>query len=261
MTDDEHQSVRTSGTMTPDDWAWVFAPVMSAAFFGWLLGVLLRKLLGVGPYTSTLPILMGCLFGSLGAYGSVFVYRLFAQTRSESEKDELLGEVDVIEIREPRVVQQEESNDEGPIYYFDIGEGKLLFLWGQWLYDPYVFWQGGHSFAKDEGSQSLGEVPPELPEPPFPNSSFILHRTRNLGRVTRIDLLGDRISPETTIPASAVGLSDLAPSCILDGSLQDLSTAVAGAARRRPNSAHAADSDAHHHASKRVKVSRARPNR
>ena len=225
MTEVERRSARTAGQFTPDHWAWVLLPILASSFIGWLLGLAIRRFLAPG--LLELPIFLACAAGFAAIFGSIFVYRIFARTHEEARADVNAATVEVIEVSEPVVVQQEESNDEGPIFYFDIGGGKLLFLWGQWLYDSDIFWHDGHSFAEDDGYERLEDVLEESSEPPFPNSHFVLHRTTNLGIVTRIDLRGERVTPQSVIPATAVRLSALPPSCILTGSLQDLQAAVA----------------------------------
>jgi len=46
--------------------------------------------------------------------------------------------VEVFRVEVSRYAAGEESNDEGPILFFEVGENELLVLWGQWLDDPHV---------------------------------------------------------------------------------------------------------------------------
>jgi hypothetical protein len=229
MTAEEKEAIFRYGQMTADDWAWVLLPVLAIGFFGWLLGLGVRKVVDPGPVVHSLPVLLGCAGGALGIVGSIFAHRMFEKTRRESRVDIATGEVEVIEVESPTVVQQEETGDEGPIYYFDIGDGKLLFLWGQWLYDPHVYRVGDRSFVDEMEFESIADIPDEPDEPPFPNSHFRIHRATHLGHVLSIELFGERLAPDRIIPASAVRLVAVPPSCILRGSLSNLQDAIASA--------------------------------
>lgn len=46
--------------------------------------------------------------------------------------------VETLNIEVERYAIGEEVNDEGPIYFFELGQKQLLLLWGQWLCDPHV---------------------------------------------------------------------------------------------------------------------------
>ena len=48
------------------------------------------------------------------------------------------GTVEVLTVEVKRYAVGEECNDEGPIFFFELGHNELLVLWGQWLYDPHV---------------------------------------------------------------------------------------------------------------------------
>lgn len=48
------------------------------------------------------------------------------------------AEVEEVRVEVNRYAVGEEINDEGPIFFFEIGKNELLVLWGQWLYDPHV---------------------------------------------------------------------------------------------------------------------------
>jgi hypothetical protein len=104
--------------------------------------------------------------------------------------DEQEANVEVISVREARLVCQEERNDEGPLYYFGIGAGKLLFLGGQWL----------------EIEPSVYGIDPETESDDwcvFPTSSFVVHRLPASGRVLRIETTGDRLTVEGELSRTA----------------------------------------------------------
>ncbi len=59
-------------------------------------------------------------------------------TRREYRRDYERGVVEALEIEAVAFGTGEEWNDEGPIYFIDLGENKILWLCGQWLFDPTV---------------------------------------------------------------------------------------------------------------------------
>lgn len=116
---------------------------------------------------------------------------------------------------------QKEYNDEGPIYYLDIGDHKVLFLWGQWVYDPSVF----------PGSAWHSRVPIEESVLPFPCSHFRLHRCPHSGRVLRVEILGSPIEPVRTLGVHEIPLCGLRESEVLEGGLDDLFSVMQQASR------------------------------
>ncbi len=59
-------------------------------------------------------------------------------TRREYSLDYERGVVEVLQIDAVAFGTGEEWNDEGPIYFVDLGGGKILWLCGQWLFDPTI---------------------------------------------------------------------------------------------------------------------------
>jgi hypothetical protein len=221
----EATSLRRSVRMTADNWAWVGTPVISFGFGAYLIGKLLTRVLPL----EHLPQILAIVGAALGIVPSLWVYRSFALGRARVLKDVLETGVEVFDVEDPVVVTQEEYNDEGPIYYLDIGDNKVLFLWGQWVYDPHVFpdsaWHSGNE--EDEGAF------------PFPSSRFRLHRAPCSGRVLRLELLGTPVKPIKVLKRQEILLSGLRESELLEGSLNELSAAIARVSERSPTPADA----------------------
>ncbi len=207
--------MRRSGRFTADSWAWIALPSFVLGGLGYVLG----KFLASPLHAPTLRWLLG-LFGVLvGLPASVWVYRSFSLERRRTTVDAQSGDVQIIHVLDPIVVTQEEYNDEGPIYYLDIGMGQLLLLWGQWVYDSEVFpdspW---HASSPDDESGI-----------PFPTSDFRLHRSPSSGRVLRVELSGVPITPIKVLKPQDVVLSGLRESELFAGSLSDLPSAIRAA--------------------------------
>ncbi len=123
----------------------------------------------------------------------------------------------MIRVENARVIEHEAHNDEGPIYYFGIGGGKVLCLRGAWMLDL------DYGLAADDPRL-------EADDPVFPASSFTVHRLRDIGDVFRIDSLGAPLAPEATMPFKATLPASMtrvledraADSIVLEGDFEEL---------------------------------------
>jgi hypothetical protein len=118
-------------------------------------------------------------------WGMVEGNRLRKRRRTDLKKQV----AEVIEVTDARLVEAEEYNDEGPLYYFGIGDDKILFLGGQWLW-----MRGPYGIERPD----LGEEGEDA-GPPFPAVSFVLHRLPGSGKVLRIEIRGERLAPEAVL--------------------------------------------------------------
>jgi hypothetical protein len=168
-----------------------------------------------------MPVGLGVAFALLMALAcAATIFRMRRLAREDLER----GEVQILYVKDPIVVRQDEYNDEGPILYFDIGEGKLLFLWGQWLFDAETYGAPVEELPED---LDVPEHVNGLPDPyGFPSSEFKLARLPKTGDVLGIEVLGSHVPPARTIGRKEVKWSALGPSAILDGSLDALQAAV-----------------------------------
>jgi hypothetical protein len=170
--------------MTPDDIIWMLLLSFGAGFAAWL---------------------------------NTFVE--FRRRRRRERRDVQKRMVEVIQAEDVRLAQQEEHNDEGPLYYVGIGEGKVLFLGGQWLGDWPIYNVAPPEIEDDD--EYLG--------PPFPASAFTLSRLPLSGEVLRIDITGPPLAPEVmlsrkaTLPRWVTACRErLGESCLMDGSFEEI---------------------------------------
>jgi hypothetical protein len=184
-----------------------------------LVGGLIRLFRGQGlTPEDTVWTLLTALVAGFAAWLGMFLE--LRRHRGRERVDVMKQLVEVIHAEDVRLAQQEEHGDEGPLYYFGIGEDKVLFLRGQWLWDWPIY----------------GITPPEIDDddeeglgPPFPASSFTLSRLPLSGEVLRIDIKGAPLAPETTLGQKArlpawvnVCHGTLGDSCLLDGSFDEI---------------------------------------
>src|SRR5690242_17380518 len=127
LTGEERARLSHATKMTTDCWAWVALPSLALPFIGYLCGALLSRFFGLAAGKPALT-LIGLV---AGAWGSAKVYSGFSAGRCRANNDLRDSTVEVFDVSDPLVLTQEENNDEGPIFYIDIGDGKILFLWGQ----------------------------------------------------------------------------------------------------------------------------------
>lgn len=160
--------------------------------------------------------------------GVVVAWSLFQFLRSGNQlekRDLASGIVEVISVSQPVVIQQEEHNDEGPIYYFDIGDGKILVVCGQWIYEEQTYGTCIGDRTERNGAEDDW--------PPFPSENFTIHRAPSSGKVLRIDVRGTKLEPAQVIKAKSVRITDGSDSMVLEGSLNDLNSAMSRTRRGR----------------------------
>jgi hypothetical protein len=134
--------------------------------------------------------------------------------------------VQVIQVRDPRVVEIGLINDNEPILAFDIGDNKILFLQGQWLLDPQTY---GASSPEEDASE---EFVNGLPAPhSFPSSRFSISRFPHSGDVIEIQVEGEYRRPEQVVealqPEFEFGCSEL-----FEGSLDQIAQLLVEEHRR-----------------------------
>jgi len=207
-----------------DNWAWVVAPAVGLIFAAYFIGCGVEWALAelgcaVAPYVCWS---LSALVAPLGAWLSWRFLRGFLQVAREAKSDCQNGIVEVVEVHDAICIAQSEYNDEGPILFFDIGEGRVLLLWGQWLFDPGIYGAEKHVVAADAAAHINGQDGQYA----FPSKSFTVYRTPGLGRVLKIDVTGERLEPLRTLPRGAVPVLGQRESELIDRSLDDLQAAA-----------------------------------
>jgi hypothetical protein len=129
--------------------------------------------------------------------------------------------VQEIAVSQPRVVEIFLISDNEPILTFDIGDGKILFLQGQWLRDPSTY--GAPQQNDDPEEQFLNGLPKPFS---FPSTAFTVTRLPHSGRVLRIMVHGDYLVPEKKVEALRREY-EFGDSELLVGALEDIAGVLA----------------------------------
>jgi len=132
---------------------------------------------------------LACLGGMRGS-----VTQLRQRTR-----DLATGQIEVLEVRDavPFLIAPREVSDD-PTLFFELPDGRTLVLVGAWLSETQTF--GDAPRAAEEGyEESSFDAYANHLQPPwsFPTSAFRLTRFAATGVVTRIEVLGDYVAPQT----------------------------------------------------------------
>lgn len=206
-----------------------------AAFFA-AAGVVLAWLgAWLGSFISPNAATAGRCIGA-GLSLGLFFYALFSliplerRSRRRAAKDWESQIVEELSVSQPRVVEIGLINDNEPILAFEIGEGKLLVLQGQWLRDETTY--GAKAPEEDAPfDQYLNGLPPPHS---FPSTEFTVVRLSHSGRVLGIRVRGEYLRPSETVEALKRGY-DFRDSEILSGRLEDIAGVLAAEhARRSP---------------------------
>jgi len=221
LTARERERLRASSRLSVDDWAWVLIPGPAFGFLGYLVGLGAEwGFSKVAPYPRIGLAAAGACFG---LFLSVCIYRVLRDAANAVKADLGDGRVQVIEVTDASVVQQGEYGDEGPILYFELDGETILFMCGQWLFDPHVYGAEEHIVA-DDAETFLNAQDREFA---FPCTDFTVHRCPESRRVVKIDTGGEPLSPIRTLDWGDVRLQDVGNCEILRGTLDDLPSVMA----------------------------------
>lgn len=191
-------------------------------FAGWIGSWFNEGARGVGHWVGISAAL------GLGIYLTMLVGREMARKARRAVPGAEYGMVEEMHVTTGRVmVLQSDHSSMDPAVCFDLGEGRLLLLVGQWMCGPKKFGvpRGEALEASDEIQET---VPNGLPPPwSFPSESFVLRRLAASGDVLSIRVKGVFVKPEqgsaTLVAAEGRGYME---SMILTGSLDDVEEAL-----------------------------------
>lgn len=203
------------------------------AFFA-AVGMVVAWLGGwLGLFVSLRAVTTGRCIGA-GLSLGLFFYALFSliplerRSRRRAAKDWESQSVEELAVSQPRVVEIGLINDNEPILAFDIGQGRLLFLQGQWLRDETIY--GAKAPEEDDPfDQYLNGLPPPHS---FPSTEFTVVRLPHSGRVLGIRVSGEYLRPSETVEALKRGY-EFGNSEILSGRLEDIAGVLAAEHARR----------------------------
>jgi hypothetical protein len=221
----EQKQLRASSRLSLDDWAWVLVPGPSFGILGHIVGLGVEWLfslfnLDVAPFAHIGLAIPGVCFG---LFASVYIFRALTSAADAAQSDLTNESVQIIHVTDSPVIQQEEHNDEGPILYFQLDNETILFLWGQWLFDPHIYGAEYHTIAHDVET-FLNAQDREFA---FPCTEFTIHRSPKLGRVLKIETNGKPLFPIKTLNWSDIPLQNFADCELIQGSFDDLPGAMA----------------------------------
>lgn len=220
LTAREQKLLRASSRLSLDDWTWILVPGPSFGFGGYVFGFGVEWLfslstLDAAPYAR---IGLAIVCAGLGLFASVHIYGALKGATNAAKTDLTNERVQIIHVSDASVIQQQEYNSEGPILYLSLDSDTILFLWGQWLFDPYVYGAENHMIADDADTFPNAQDRQFA----FPCTEFTIHRSPQLGRVLKIETNGKPLSPIKTLAWGDIPLQNLADSEILHGSFDDL---------------------------------------
>jgi hypothetical protein len=137
-----------------------------------------------------------CLLGPSVIVTACVCWRTFsrrATSEREIEHDLRDGQAEELHVTASEVVELEEFEDEGPGFFFDVGDGRLLFMQGQYL-DDYVSVDESSRDPPAEQAIADGSVSTAR-TPRFPCREFEMVRAPLCGEVLALRCLGDYLSP------------------------------------------------------------------
>lgn len=101
--------------------------------------------------------------------------------------------IEILDIEATRAIDIQAPGSTGPAVCVDVGDGQILLLYGQWLYDPTLY--RAPEPDEDKGDESWNGLP--APNA-FPATAFRLHRWDGENQPFWIEIRGDYLAPEET---------------------------------------------------------------
>jgi hypothetical protein len=147
--------------------------------------------------------------------------------RRRAARDDHARIIQEIHVVNARVIELALISDNEPILAFDIGDGKILYLQGQWLRDPNTY--GAASLEGDPIEQFINGLP--TPHS-FPSSEFTVSRFPHSGDVLGIRVVGAYAAPQAVVEALKPEL-EFGDSELLEGSLDDIAAVLVREHERR----------------------------
>ncbi|MDH5755331.1 MAG: hypothetical protein OEZ55_01515 [Nitrospinota bacterium] len=157
--------------------------------------------------------------------------------RRRAKMDAHQGMVQQIEIRNPKAVLLGYETTADPLLVLDIGDGKLLYLHGQWMYDNRVF--GAPEFDPEVLDEIVNQDRVNgMPDPyGFPSTEFTMVRMRHLGRILSVRVSGEYLPPEERTGPLLAPHYNLNQSELLDGAIDDAPSILHSENERRKENA------------------------
>ena len=159
--------------------------------------------------------------------GVTLLRRELAPTRAAGQEDLDGGVAHELRVEGARwLALQPDSDSIEPALCADIGGGRLLFLVGQWLWEPGLYGDTDEAAEKarkeDAGEGYVNGLPPPFA---FPTADFTLRRLPSSGTVTRIEIRSDYVTPAAG-PAIAAKAGRYPDSAVTEGRLNRVEQAL-----------------------------------
>ncbi|MDH5509782.1 MAG: hypothetical protein OEZ32_05430 [Nitrospinota bacterium] len=151
--------------------------------------------------------------------------------------DLLSGTVQQIHVKNPTAILLGYNNTVDPLLALDLGEGKILYLYGQWMFDNRIF--GAPEFDQEVlDEENLQKRVNGMPDPyGFPSTEFTLVRMRHCGRVLSVSVVGEYLPPEERTQTLLEPCEYLNESELFDGGIQDIAFLIRAEDTRRKKGA------------------------
>jgi hypothetical protein len=197
--------------------------------FGWL-GAWLGGL--ISSEVSTSAQIIGWLLGALLGIAVIVSYAGFDRRRRvHARKDAEACKIQLLTVTNARVVEVVEIGDRDPALAFDLGDGKILLLQGQWLRDVETYGAPPPESGKEDeyGEEYVNGLPPPFA---FPSAAFTVTRLEHSGDVFGIEVQGEYLKPEPAVDALTAEY-EFGDSELVDGRIDALAEAFAKAHQSR----------------------------
>jgi hypothetical protein len=175
-----------------------------------------------------LGALVGAVLGGaiLGAVLNSFAPTL-GRLKHRAKLDAQAGIVEEITVSGARVVELSPCKDEDPVLVFDIGEGRVLLLLGQWLRDADTY--GAPLVDGDPNQETCNGLGAPWA---FPSDSFTVTRLPHSGHVFGIRVTGPYLPPAS--PVAGLRPHEWARSELFPGSLEEVVARLSATAAPAP---------------------------
>ncbi|MDH4183483.1 MAG: hypothetical protein OEV92_04620 [Nitrospinota bacterium] len=201
------------------DWAsyfFIFALTAGAFFALGALGGYLGKLLSA-PHPERMKYATWVLVLAISVHFTISFFYHDKIRRSLARMDAGAGVVQEIWVKNPIALAVGFADTHDPAIVMDIGGGKLLYIFGQWIYDPGIYGAELANMNEDPVEDRVNGMPDPFG---FPASEFTLVRMRHRGRALSLKVNGPYLAPEArdTPFTRFVELNDTE---LLDGDLEN----------------------------------------
>lgn len=237
-TEDEWDLIRDRVRADLGGLFWAFLAGVAAVLLSWWIHDFMAPFLG--PF---IVLLSNLAIAAVGVSTVTWVLKIHFRHEKKrlqgAVRDLEMGQVQEIYVHEPRIFRLSplKVDDLVPCHLcLDLGEGLLLYLGGEWIFDPLIFG------ATIDDLEKLQETDFDrvnfMPDPfGFPCTEFILTRLPGSGTVLSVKILGKYLGPLDELDVMERE-HDFQDSELLQGKLEDIAMILAREHERRAPTPH-----------------------